>query len=72
MAAALDHLNLTTHLFNWRYTLHKLPHTLLILAVKPLRVVLACVHWTPECICPLEVRGVEVRVANYNCLEPTF
>lgn len=72
MTTALYHLNLSAHLFNRRDTAHQLPNTALVLAVKPFSVVAAYVHWTPKCICPFEVRCVEVRVANYNRFEPAF
>lgn len=72
MAPTLYHLNLTCHLFNLRNALDKLPHPFLILAIQPFRIVLADVHGAPECVCPLQMRGKEVWMADNNSLQPAF
>lgn len=72
MPATLYHLDLTRHLFNLRNAPDQLPHPSLILAIQPFRIVLADVHRAPEYVCPLQMRSIEVRMADDDGLQPAF
>jgi hypothetical protein len=54
------------------HTLNPLPHSAIVRAAQPRRVVASQVHGTAEDARPLEVRGVEVRVADYDGFEAAF
>jgi hypothetical protein len=62
----------STHFLDRLHTLNPLPHSAIVRAGQPRCVVGSQVHGTPKDARPFEVRGVEVRVANYDGGEAAF
>ena len=69
MAPALHSRHTGHHLLR---PLEKLPYTLTVFPVKPLRIVGCDIHRTPKPCRPLQMRRVEMRMANHNRLQPAF
>jgi hypothetical protein len=71
MASTLNHRHALNFL-NLRRAGDEFPHPILIRAIQPHLVVFTHVHRTPKHICPIEMRGVEMRVGDDNSFQSTF
>ena len=69
MSSALNRLDRAADFFNRFHALDPFPDSVLVLAIQPLGVVGADVYRAGEYARPLEMRGVEVRMADYNSFQ---
>ena len=65
---ALNHLGLAPNFFDRNDAPDKPPHMILILSVQPHLIAYAHVHRAPEHTRPFQMRRVEMRMADHDCL----
>ena len=72
MAPTLHHLSLASNLFNISNPLDQLSHPILIFTIQPYFIIPVHINRTPKHTRPLQMRRIEMRVANDNRLQAPF
>lgn len=69
MAPALDYRHTRNHLLR---PFEKPPNALAVVSAEPRRIIPRDEHGTPELPRPLQMRGVKMRMADHNRLQPAL